>query len=87
VEEEYNGEEEDEQSEKEEEGLALRCAVCRQNYSLSVSLAYFRVFSVKNFINQCFGSVLVAVQIRIQNQHVSINAEPDSDPGFDDQKL
>jgi hypothetical protein len=37
LEEENDGEEEeDEQSGKEEEGLALRCAVCRQNYFLSL---------------------------------------------------
>jgi hypothetical protein len=46
VEEENDGEEEeDELSGREEEGLALRCAVCRQNHSFS--LAYFHVFLLR----------------------------------------
>ncbi len=54
MEEENDGEEEDEQSGKEEEGLALRCAVCRQNYPLS--LAYFQVFDFqKPVFRICIG--------------------------------
>jgi hypothetical protein len=45
VEEENDGDEVDEQSGKEEEGLALRCSVCRKNYSL----AYFYAFVKEEF--------------------------------------
>jgi hypothetical protein len=45
LDEENDGEEEEEEDElsgKEEEGLALRCAVCRQNYSLACGIS--RIF-------------------------------------------
>jgi hypothetical protein len=58
LDEENDREEEDELSGREEEGLALRCAVCRQNCSLAC--VFSRIF-IKNFRNQCFGSALVTV--------------------------
>jgi hypothetical protein len=50
-------------------------------------LAYFHGFLVKNFRNQCFGSVLVAVQIRIQNQHIRSMLSRIQIQGFAGQKL
>jgi hypothetical protein len=67
VDEENDGEEEDELSGKEEEGLALRCAVCRQNYSLAC--VFSRIFCQE-------------FQIPVIRIGIDFNADPDPVPAY-----